>query len=168
MAKQPTVPKRKNRAVQLGDMIGNALDPALRKRGFASRDLVANWTAIAPDPYNRVSMPDRLVWPRNNKPDADGAILYLRCQAGQALAVSYDGPMIAQAINRYFGYFLVSSVKLSASPMDNPQPEAQRGPAPLAPEKSELLEKSIENVEDAGLRAALERLGQGVLANKRK
>lgn len=166
MAEKSPPPKRANRAVQLGDMIGNTLDPALRRRGFASRDLIINWSSIAPTPYDVISAPDKLVWPRRDRPDPEGAVLYLRCREGHALALSHEAPAITAAINRYFGYLLVSGIRLSPNPFTGPDKEPAAAPRPLPPEKAEYLAKSVSVIEDPELRAALEKLGRGIM-NKR-
>ena len=51
------------RAIAAEDLT-TTLDPALKKRGFASRDIVSNWPAMAPAPYDKVTRPDKLSWPR--------------------------------------------------------------------------------------------------------
>ena len=78
-------PKRLNRAVGVGEALQKVLDPALRKRGFAGRDIITHWAAMAPAPYDRIAAPDRLAWPRGQR-TAEGATLYLRCHPGHALA----------------------------------------------------------------------------------
>lgn len=168
MAKAPPKPKRANRSVQLGEMIGKAIDPALKKRGFASRDLIANWPAIAPTPYDTVAIPDKLVWPRKNAPDPEGATLYLRCLEGHALGLAHEGDTIAGAINRYFGYFLVARVKLSSTPYRPTAAPAPPSPPPLDTEQESALTRTLSDVQTDELRAALEKLGRGVLSRRGK
>ena len=100
--------KRLNRAVGVGEALHGVLDSALRKRGFATRDLITRWATIAPKPYDRVAVPDQLKWPRGAS--HEGATLFLRCAESQRLALSHEGPLVAAAVNRYFGYFLVREV----------------------------------------------------------
>lgn len=166
MAEKSSPSKRVNRFVRTGDALGKALDPALKRRGFASHDLIANWTAIAPTPYDTIAAPDRLVWPRRDRPDPEGAVLYVRCREGHALALTHEAPAIAAAINRYFGYLLVSGVRLSPNPYREPE-RSQPPPLPdLAPEKAARLARAVSQVENADLRAALERLGRAVMAKR--
>lgn len=165
MASKSSTPKRSNRTVQLGDMIGNALDPALKKRGFASRDLIAHWQTIAPAPWDKISMPDKLVWPRRDRPDPEGAVLHLRCLEGHGLALSHEGQAIAAAVNRYFGYLIVGSVRLSPMPLtaEASQPE----PVRTLPRASiDSIRKQTGSIEDEGLREALAKLGRGVMGKR--
>lgn len=150
--------KRRNWTVPLGEALGSILDPALKKRGFATRDIIAQWKTIAPPPYGTVSTPDRLTWPRGAQ-RAEGAILTLRCQPGHALALAHESGKIAAAINRYFGYLLVKDVRLSAEPLiDLKEPAVAVTRAEPSPE----VLASVSAVEDKGLREALLDLGRSM------
>ena len=152
-------PKRRNKTLSVADVLSGALDPVLKKRGFASRDIITHWRVIAPKPYDAVTMPDKLIWPRSAAERADGAILYLRCAPGQALFAQHDAPAIAQAVNRYFGYHLVQEIKLSAEPF-SPGSGGKRQNT-RQPSQSDIAKvgAAIEKVEDTDLREALRVLG---------
>lgn len=148
-------------------MIGNALDPALKRRGFASRDLIAHWNAIAPTPWDKLSMPDKLVWPRRDKPEPEGAVLHLRCIEGHGLAMAHEGPAIAAAVNRYFGYLLVGSVRLSPLPFVPAKALQAPKPQPLGREKLSKIATATAGIEDGALKAALEKLGRGLMGREK-
>jgi hypothetical protein len=152
-------PKRLNRTVGLGEVVGGVLGPALRKRGFAGRDIIAQWGAIAPKPYDVVSVPDRLAWPRGGR-SAEGATLYLRCTEGHALMLQHEGPRLAAAVNRYFGYLLVKDVRLSAEPLR--AAGAELAPAPIDPVSKAKVSAAVRGVADDGLKDALRKLGEGI------
>ena len=160
--KKEQEPKRLNRTVSVGDAIGPILGLALRRRGFAGRDIVTHWAAIAPKPYDAVARPDELKWPRGTERSAEGATLYLRVMPGHALAVQHEGPKIAAAVNRYFGYVLVREVRISVEAMVEAEVAA---PAVSQPPKPEV-DAAVRGVEDDGLREALRGLGQGVMRRK--
>jgi hypothetical protein len=157
-------PKRLNRVVGAGEALGRALDPVFRKRGFASRDLIAHWAAMAPAPYDKVAQPDKLTWPRGVR-TAEGATLHLRVAPGHALALAHEGERIAAAINRYFGYLLIGAVRQSAMPFAR----AETAPVPAEPEASEATKsavgEAVAHVSDQGLRDALTRLGRRITRN---
>lgn len=162
--KEEREPRRLNRAVGLTEALGKALDPALKRRGFASRDLLAHWHVMAPAPYDRMAKPDKLVWPRGEK-GAEGAVLHLRCHPGHALALAHEGERVAAAVNRYFGYFLVGSIRLSAAPFEVEAPIVE---IPAVPEADRArIALSVDKVEDPGIRDALRELGLA-LARKKK
>jgi hypothetical protein len=157
--------KRRTRAVPLGEAIGALLDPALKRRGFASRDLIAHWGAMAPAPYDRVTRPDKLTWPRGNR-GAEGAVLHLRCLPGHALALQHEGQRIASAVNRYFGYVLVGSIRISAEPLSDDKPaETEARPAIGEAERMKVA-RSVSGVSDPELRQALGALGRAIAGRR--
>lgn len=161
-AKTGDGPKRLNRTVGVAEALNRALDPVLRKRGFASRDIITHWAAMAPAPYDQVAMPDRLNWPRGDR-GAEGATLYLRCAPGHALALSHEGARVAAAVNRYFGYVVVGAVRLSAEPFTSGSGSAPQIATEPTAESRDLVQASVERVDDEPMREALRQLGHGVL-----
>jgi len=157
--------KRRGKTVGIDELAGKVLGAHLRKRGFANRDLLIHWGVIAPTPYNKVSIPDRLVW-RRPQEGAQGAILFLRCTEGQRLALVHDSELIAGAINRYFGYLLVDTIKLSIEPFT--AGSAKKAQPVHEPSKEERLriEAELSEVSDEKLKISLRKLGQGVFGTK--
>ena len=163
-SKDAAEPKRLNRAVGVSEALGGVLDSVLKKRGFATRDILANWAAMAPKPYDKVAIPAELKWPRGA--GHEGATLYLRCAEGHRLALAHEGPLIVSAVNRYFGYFLVREAKLSAEPFTGSSaPKAQVAPTP--PEVVKHAQQAVADVDDPALRDALKALGEAVLSRRR-
>jgi hypothetical protein len=162
---EPAEPKRLNRTVGVAEALGGVLDSVLKKRGFATRDIFANWAAMAPKPYDKAAMPAELKWPRGA--GHEGATLFLRCAESQRLALAHEAPLIASAVNRYFGYFLVREVKLSAEPFirsSGRKTEVQATP----PEVARHADAAVAEVEDPALKDALKSLGEGVLGRSRR
>ena len=89
-------------------------------------------------------------------------MLYLRVMPGHALAVQHEGPKIAAAVNRYFGYVLLREVRISVEAMVEAEVAAPAVPQPAKPE----VDAAVRGVEDEGLREALRALGQGVMRGK--
>ncbi len=162
MAKDdPPEPKRRNRTMNIADVLSGALDPVLKKRGFASRDIITHWSVMAPKPYDTVAIPDKLTWPRGER-SAEGATLLLRCVPGHALAIAHEGPKIAAAINRYFGFVLVGTVKLSAEAFT--PGSGQKAQNPSQPSQSTIAKvgAQVADVADDDLREALRTLGHAL------
>lgn len=161
-------PDRLNRVVSVGEIAGKALDPLLRQRGFATSELIANWGSIVPAPYDRGVMPDRLKWQRK-APDApaDGATLYVRVDPVHALGFAHERGRIRDAINRYFGFFLVGEVRTAREPfVPKAAAASQAMPAEPDPEALRDIEAKVETVADPGLREALGRLGRAVVTRR--
>lgn len=161
-AKKPSEPKRFRRIAPLGEALGRGLDPVFKKRGFASQDIVRQWPSIAPKPYDEVSLPDKLMWPRKEA-GSEGAILFVRCAEAHRLAFSYETDRLAAAINRYFGYVLVQKVKLSSAPFSPHSDAPTHIERELAPETIENIEQAVKDVKDEGLQQALRQLGKNLM-----
>jgi len=158
---EPPEPKRRNRTMNIADVLSGALDPVLKKRGFASRDIITHWSVMAPKPYDTVAMPDKLTWPRGER-SAEGATLLLRCVPGHALAIAHEGPKIAAAVNRYFGFVLVGAVRLSAEPFT--PGSGQKAEKNDQPSQSVIAKvgAQVADVADDDLREALRTLGHAL------
>lgn len=166
MAKEKKEFKRLNRAVGVGEAVGIAIDPVFRKRGFASRDIISNWPSIAPKPYDKMSIPEKLHWPRGEA-GAEGAVLFLRCADSHKLALAHEGQSIAASINRYFGYVLVGAVKLSPAPFTPGSGEKTETAPQADPETQKAVRDEVSKVGDDGVREALEKLGLGIMTSRR-
>lgn len=157
--------KRRRGAFALSELVGRVLEPVTVKRGFAAAELIAAWPAIAGPAYADCSQPERIVWPRET---GDGlpapGILYLRVDGPRAILVQHELGQIIERVNRYFGYAAVAKVKLVQGPVAPSRPAPQPPPAKLDPAVENALERTISQVESDPLRAALDRLGRGVLA----
>lgn len=159
--------KRLNKTVGLGDAVNKIIAPALQKRGFASKDIITHWQHIAPTPYNKITIPDKLHWNKGNK-SAEGAILYLRCEQAHKMALSYESEMISAAINRYFGYLLVEKIKISAKPFSSSSGEKSNKTPIITKKAKQKIEKTLVNVKDEALKQALQKLGEGVLSKQNR
>jgi hypothetical protein len=158
-------PKRLNRTVGVAEALNGVLDSVLKKRGFATRDILANWAAMAPKPYDVSTLPAELKWPRGA--GHEGAVLYLRCAEGQRLALAHEGPLIVAAVNRYFGYLLVREVKLSAEPFSRSS-APKRQSTTTSPEVTKNADTAVAQVSDPALKDALKSLGEQVLSRRNR
>jgi hypothetical protein len=161
--KEPEEPKRLNRAVGVSDALKGVLDSALKKRGFATRDLLTHWKTMAPKPYDQIAMPDELKWPRGA--GHEGATLYLRCKSGHALVLAHEGGLIAAAVNRYFGYLLVRDVRLSLEPFTSSSVSKIKD-KPTPPEATREAIAAVTDVGDPALKSALKALGEQILSKR--
>ncbi|CDP51636.1 DUF721 domain-containing protein [Paradevosia shaoguanensis] len=166
MAEKPKEYKRLNRSVGVAEALKGALDPALKRRGFASRDIITYWSTMAPAPYDKVALPDKLVWPRGER-SAEGATLHVRCAASHALGLAHEGAKIAASVNRYFGYLLVGQVRLSAEPFRPHSAKPVETGLKVTDAMRMEVSGAVESVEDEGLKEALRQLGHGIMAKSK-
>ena len=106
-----------------------------------------------------------LKWPRGA--GHEGATLFLRCAPAHALRLAHEGALIAAAVNRYFGYFLVREVKLSAEPFTVRSTETREYP-PNSVEETRRAGAAAAQVDDPALKSALTSLGAAIYGKKRR
>lgn len=157
-------PRRSNRLQSISDAVGGVLDPVLQKRGFASREILERWEVIVPSPYCRQTLPDELVWSRNE----DAATLVLRCAASARLLVTHDAQLVIGAVNRYFGYVLVSKIKLSVASFTPRSDEKRQDKGQISTEDETWVRGHVTGIDDERLDKALYRLGAGIKSRRNK
>lgn len=131
--------------------------------GFAYAEVLRQWPAIVGDDLGRITMPERIKWPRPAGAPGDsrktGGTLVLRVAEGRALEVQHLVPRIIERVNGFYGYQALTGVKLLQGRVAAPPGIV----AESAPETAdEALNGCVEAIRDSGLRAALLRLGTAV------
>ena len=154
----------------LADLIGGVLEPACRKRGFATADLISLWPDIVGERYGETTQPEALHWPRRRDGAGDAppdpATLVVRCDGPSALFLQHELPQVIQRINMFFGWAAVGRIKIVQKPLTpRPQREIPRLRALDAGEEAELKDR-LTGVEETPLRAALDRLGRAIIARR--
>jgi hypothetical protein len=135
--------------------------------GFSTVTLLTDWATIVGEQLAAYAVPERIKWPRGaGETDAtdpetrsSGATLVLRVDPARALDVEYKGQQILERINAYFGYRAVAELRLLQAPL----PIARAVPMPR-PEVPPCEAPELAGIADEGLRAALQRLKQGLLS----
>lgn len=136
---------------------------ALGKRGLAFGPLITEWADIVGPHLAARAVPDKLAFPRGKK---ENAVLHVRAAAAFALEIQHLEPLIIEKINGYFGYAAVAKLKLcpGAPPAAVKKPLVPRR---LTAEEESRLAAATSSIEDAELRATLERFGRAVLGRRR-
>lgn len=160
-------PPRKG-ARRLSDLLRPALEPVLAKRGLSQASLILDWPVVVGARTAALCEPARLQWPprgpRTDPSKAGPAILWLRVAPGRALDIQYQAPVIVERVNAHFGWRCISGVKFTPEPKRPVASTIRTAPPPQA-----AIAKAAgmtRNIPDHALRAALTRLGTGVLAEK--
>ena len=145
--------------------IAKLTKPVLDKRGRAFAALVGEWAEIVGPALAPVTLPEKL----SSGPASDveqGAVLTMRVAGGAALEIQHTAPQILERINAFLGYTAVSRLKLVQAPMPLGAPPPPPAPRPLTGAEKRALKAATAQVEDDGLRQALEDLGQALLAQE--
>ncbi len=143
----------------VGMAVSKLAQPIVGKRGGGTMGrLKANWPAIVGADWATVSWPAAL--------GRDGA-LKLRTACAAALELQHRAPLLIERINLFFGRPAVTRLVLVQGPLPYPTlPSAASVPA-LAAGDAQAIDERLADVADPGLRAALDRLGRAVIANRR-
>lgn len=104
-----TRPQIQARAVRLGDLVQKTLDPLVRKRGFASTRLLADWETVVGARIAALGTPEALKFSRGR--DAGGT-LHIGCTSGDALDLQHFQPQLIERVNAYLGWRAVEAVRL--------------------------------------------------------
>ena len=148
----------------LAELVGKILDPVTAKRGFATADLIAAWPDIVGPRHAECTRPEKIVWPRGVAREGQPALLVLRVDGPRAVLVQHEAGQIAERVNAFLGYGAIGQIRIVQAPL---KPKLTLVPAPARPLDAQAearLANTVGKVADDGLRAALDRLGRGVLA----
>ena len=157
---------RRGGPVTLASLVGRILDPLTARRGFATADLIAAWPEIAGPRYADCSRPEKIVWPRGEAEEGKAALLVLRVDGPKAILVQHEAGQIVDRVNAFLGYTAVGQVRIVQAPVGTSAPQAKGRTPELPAEDEARLNDALAEVADDGLRAALGRLGRGVLSNR--
>ena len=157
--------RRKERGLlAVGASLPTVAAPSLRKRGFAQGRLITEWPAIAGDLLARETVPQKLVFPRGSKGDGT---LHLRVSSGFALELQHIAPQLIERINGFFGYRAVADLRFQQGPVPPKCKPRRIGPRRLADTDEARLQRTLDTIEDPGLRDALAGLGRAVHAGRK-
>lgn len=152
-------------AVAIGELLGEALGSACRKRGFAGADILAYWPEIVGEAFAETTEPDRIVWPRRRGGETgEGAVLHVRVEAGAAFAFQHAVPQVIDRLAAFLGWRAVGRIRIIQRPLRR----ARAKPLPPEPDPAamERLEAALADIADDRLKSALSRLGRAVLAER--
>ncbi|PTW62234.1 hypothetical protein C8N35_101272 [Breoghania corrubedonensis] len=162
---------RRRGAKPLADLIGGVMAPACRKRGFATADLLAQWPDIVGERYGETTQPEALHWPRRQDGGSgipEPATLVVRCDGPSALFLQHELPQVMQRINTFFGWAAVGRIKIVQKPLKHLPQRATPTLRALDEAEEAELKGRLDAVDEAPLRAALDRLGRAIIARRRK
>ena len=143
--KAPDGAKRKKKLTRLSGLTEGLIAPALAKKSAYLTQLIAHWPQIA-GPFAQWAKPADI---QNPASDDDEGILTLSIHSGRGPEASAQKEEILERVNRFFGFQLVSHLRLkqdlplaSAANMAGESPKA-------APVRSASLQEALKGLEAA-------------------
>lgn len=154
-------------AVPVADVAGAILDPVLRKRAGMSVALVQSWEEIAGPRLAATSRPEKIQWMRRGDENDpyEPAVLIVACEGLAALHLQHETTEIIERVNAFLGFAAVGRIRIVQKPVRQAGPNKPRLRALSGDEKAKIG-KTVAGIEDADLRASLERLGASVRAKR--
>ncbi|MDF1601238.1 DciA family protein [Mesorhizobium sp. YIM 152430] len=157
-------------AQPVADLATRILDPVLKKRAGISVALIQSWEEIVGERIASASRPEKIVWPRRmgeNDP-FEPATLVVACEGMAALALQHETGEVIGRVNGFLGFSAVGRIRIVQKPVAVDTVLKRPGPAKLDGRQEAHLKSVTAQIEDDGLRAALERLGAEVIGAKRR
>lgn len=163
-------PAQRIAARSVGTFVPKLTRTAFEKFGFSTAALLTDWAQIVGPQLAQTTTPDRIRWPKSVEQDMaggrtgqrSGATLHLSVDPARALDIQYKTGLIIDRINSYFGYRAVADLRIVQARVEMTPPPAARPRAVVATTADPVLK----SIADDGLRAALERMEQGLLARR--
>ena len=157
-------------ARSVGTFVPKLTRTAFEKFGFSTAALLTDWAQIVGAQLAQTTTPDRIKWPKSVEQDMaggrtgqrSGATLHISVDPARALDVQYKTALIIDRINSYFGYRAVADLRIVQARVAMTPPPTVRTRAPIAVTPDPVLK----SIADDGLRAALERMQQGMMARR--
>ena len=162
--------KRHSRnAVAVSDLATEILDPVLRRRAGISIGLVQSWEEIVGPRLAGSSRPEKIQWPRRMGDDDpfEPAVLVIACEGAAALHLQHETGEIIARVNSFLGFSAIGRVRIVQKPVASRASEPKPIPRALSQDEKARLANTVDKIEDAGLRAALERLGATVVGMRK-
>jgi hypothetical protein len=157
-----------NNPVAVSDLATAILDPVLRRRAGISIGLVQSWEEIVGPRLAKNSRPEKIQWPRRMSDDDpfEPAVLVIACDGMAALHLQHETGEIIGRVNAFLGFSAIGRVRLVQKPVTRPPSDPKPVPRALSQDEKARLARTVDKIEDDGLRASLERLGATVVGSR--
>ncbi len=155
--------------VPVSDLAAGVIDPVLRKRAGISIELVQSWDEIVGPRLAGASRPEKIQWPRRLHEDDpfQPAVLVIACEGLAALHLQHETGEVIARVNGFLGFNAIGRIRIVQKPLTGERARKKLTLRPLLASEQEKLATTVEQIEDDGLRASLERLGATILGRRK-
>ncbi len=149
---------------QISEIANGVLDPVLARRAGINTTLLGMWDDVVGEDFADCTRPERIKWPRRTGPDDSfvPGTLTIACEGARALFLAHSLDQLIQRVNGIFGFPAIDRIKIVQKPVAEIDTRSRRN-LTLSADQRQRLDAMLAGVEDAKLRAALVRLGTGVI-----
>jgi len=158
-------------AMQIAEAANRLMDPVLARKAGINTALIGSWDEIAGADFAECTRPEKITWPRRNSEmygeggGVEPGVLTIACEGARALFLSHAQGELIQRINGFFGYPAIRQVRIVQKPVishASNRPRLRK----LTPKENAHLGALTAEIDNEKLKAALERLGRGVMGRK--
>ncbi|WP_099865175.1 DUF721 domain-containing protein [Pararhizobium haloflavum] len=162
--------QRRQRLFQISEITNGLIDPILARRAGINTTLLGSWDEIAGPDFADCTRPEKIAWSRrvSEMDDDEGFVpgtLTIACEGARALFLAHAQDQLIQRVNGFFGYPAIARIRIVQKPVSDQQVRRRKAPR-LAENQARRLDTMLTEIEDPKLKAALERLGAGVIAGR--
>lgn len=162
--------QRRNTLFQISEVANGLVDPILARRAGINTMLLEAWEEIAGSDFADCTRPEKIAWARRaSEAGEEGGFepgtLTVACVGARAMFLAHSQDELIHRVNGFFGFHAVGRIRIVQKPV---QPPTSRPKAPpkLADNQKRRLDSMLDGIEDDRLKAALARLGAGVIAGR--
>ena len=143
----------------------------LGKKGFAAADILVFWEQIAGPEIAAYTLPRQLSFRQGKN---DGGVLEVLVPGGAfALEFQHRREFVTEKINSYFGHKVVKEIKLVQDigllqRLQKQINQPQHKKTLVSSEEQGYIENASAGIENANLKANLQRLGRSIFSENRK
>ena len=149
-------------AFQIAEVANRLIDPVLVRKAGINTALIGCWDEIAGPDFADCTRPEKITWPRRNSEmtgessGVEPGVLTIACEGARALFLTHAQGELIQRINGFFGYPAIRQIRIVQKPV-----------TPLHAENARLQGMTGE-IENASLKAALDKLGRAIIGRGRQ
>ena len=135
-----------------GNTLPRGIKKILKKNGYNYSEIISKWNLLVGKDISNCCYPKSIKMSRENK---NGALILL-VERGNEINVEYSKKDIINKINSYFGYQLISEIRLQTfSPINKKEREKEKNIISNSPKK---FEKKINEIKNKDIRDSLSQL----------
>lgn len=152
----------------IGGAVVALLDPLLAKRSHVDASLALSWPQLCGERLAGRTQPLKVTWPRRAGPDDpfEPGVLTIACEGAAALDLQYGTSELIERINAFFGYSAIGRIRIEQKRIDNFRAPERRSTNQLPSAALAEISRLVGDIEDEGLRQALEKLGASIKVEK--
>ena len=150
------------RARPVSELLPQVGGAAFRRFGFVQSSVVSRWREIVGERYAGVSSPESIRFPPGKRKEG---VLTLVVEGAHAPMMQHVAPVIAERVNRFFGYTAVARVQFRQGVVQLARAKARAAPPSLRAIPADLGD-SLREIADPELREVLESVARGLMPSE--